>query len=202
MAVTSAADLVTLADAKAWLNIDEGDDSKDSVIARSISAASLAVANYVGCDLSSASRNEVRDGDGRTIFYTKSWPITAVSSVNVDGVSIPASASIAHTGYSFDDMRIVLRGWHFAPGRLNVVVSYTSGYATIPPQITQAVLLATAGMYHAQSVDPNVTSESVPGVYSASYAQGAAAGAQGSVAGTLPVSAKAMLEPYRRMFMP
>lgn len=202
MPITSVTDLVTLAQAKTWLGIDDSDDSMDETLSRAISAASLAVANYCGTDFTSAARNEVRDGDGRSILYTKFWPITAISSVQIDGITIPASSGISQVGRAFDETRIVLRGYVFTPGMMNVVLAYTAGYATIPAQVIQAALYATSAIYNAQSVDPNVTSESVPGVYSASYAQGMASGAAGPAAGTLPMNARSLLEPFRRMFSP
>ena len=71
----------------------------------------------------------------------RNFPITAVASVAFAGQTITAAADpVALTsGVLFDDRALTLVGYRFPIG-LPVVVSYTAGYATTPPDIGQAAV--------------------------------------------------------------
>ena len=50
----------------------------------------------------SASYTETRDGTGGTRMYMKNSPITAITSVTVDGVVIPARSALGQAGFYLD----------------------------------------------------------------------------------------------------
>jgi hypothetical protein len=118
----------------------------------------------------------------------RNWPIVSVNSVRVDDRDIPEATGPWDTGFTYDDHAIYLSGHAFAKGRNNVVVETVAGYATVPPQAAQAVAIAVQAALGQRHRDPNMTSEALPGVSSASYEPGLA----------LPRTAQAMLEPLRR----
>lgn len=186
----TAQDLVSLSQAKSFLRIT--DSSQDTEISFLISSASLAIANYLQRDLPSAVRSETRDGNGKQLMMLLNFPITAVSSVLINGVSIPASTGFNTSGYYYDKDTLYLRGYYFQKGQQNIQISYTAGLATVPPPVQQACLYTLKGMYDAQDVDQNITSESVPGAYSASY--------NTDGIGDIPSGAANLLSPFRRTY--
>lgn len=181
--------LVSLADVKARLGIT--DTSEDTVLTALIQVATGAIHDFLGYDITSQSRSEIYSGDGRKTLYPRHTPITAVSSLTVNGVAISAAASVNTAGYVISNQRIDLRGHDFLKGIQNIALSYTAGYATVPAAVAEAAAMQVHGLFNARTVDPNVTSESVPGVYSASYRQ--------EGAGSLPPAAKMMLQPFVRV---
>jgi hypothetical protein len=78
------------------------------------------------------------------------------------------------------------RPWPYFP----LTVQYPAGYATTPSEIKDAAVRLVSMRYYARARDPNVKSETVPGVYSASYVAG-------DGRASLPADIVEMLEPYR-----
>lgn len=133
-------DLTNLADFKAWANVKSTAD--DALISSLITSQSAYFVNAINRPFAFAPTsfaNERYDGNGRDTLQFKNYPVTAVSSVTVNGVSIPASPDGIRAGYVFDDTRLILIGYCFGRGRLNVALSYTAGYTTVPAEVAQAV---------------------------------------------------------------
>src|SRR5205823_7092372 len=71
-------------------------------------------------------------------------PVTAVLSLSIDGLAIPAAPAPGgvgggyDTGYSFTPTELALRGYVFTRRPQNVIVTYTAGYPTTPPDLAQA----------------------------------------------------------------
>lgn len=188
---SNVTDLCTRDEVKAYLDIT--DSASDSLIDTLIDSASQAIANYIQRDIGSKSRTEVRSGNNRSFIQVLEWPITAVSSVTINNVAVPASSGYGIAGYTFDSQKIALIGRVFDAGMDNVTLVYTAGYASIPAVVSRAAVYTAATMYNASGVDWNMGSEAVPGVYSASYLPGG---------GSLPEQAMLMLNPWRRLFWP
>ncbi len=67
--------------------------------------------------------------------------MTAIFSLTIDGIAIPASSPAPlGAGYLFDDSSIYLVGHVFRRGQQNVTVAYTAGYEATPPEIEQACI--------------------------------------------------------------
>lgn len=132
------ADLTTLANVKAWANVKTTDD--DALLTRLISAASEYIQTWLNRSFASQAYNEVRDGNGNCRMVFAESPVTAVSSLVVNGRPIPASAGFGQAGYSFDKTMLKLTGYTFERGIGNVLISYTAGYAATPPEIEQACI--------------------------------------------------------------
>lgn len=81
------------------------------------------------------------------------------------------------------------RNWHANP----IVVVFSAGYATIPPNVVKAVVEIVKGIYFARTRDPNIRSENIEGVYEAQFWFGAGPGSPNG----LPTSITGLLEPYR-----
>ncbi len=185
-------DFVTLAESKAWLRITTSTD--DTLITRLNAAASQAIRNELGYEPTTQTYTaELYNGHGGIALMPRQSPVTAVSALTIDGISVPAAASVTGSGYRFSASKISLNGYAFNRGQDNVSLSYTAGLAGGDPKlsvIVHACLVAVQAFYTSQDVDPNLAGESVPGVYSAQYAQGGA--------GKLPGPVLALLAPYKR----
>jgi len=130
-------DLTTLASLKQYLGIT--DSSSDTVLAKLITAASVAVDYEVGYSIGSSTYTDVLDGNGADIIHPPMRPITSVASVAVDGMDYQLVESRG-VGFCFDYRAVwLVGGGRFSLGRRNVEITYTAGYTDIPADIEQAV---------------------------------------------------------------
>ena len=143
------ADLCTLADLKAWLNI--GSTTDDVLLQRLLTAASVFMQSWMSATIPSASYTEVRDGTGSDTLVLGNTPVTAVTSVTVNGLVQTLSPDGIQPGYLFSDSAIFLVGTHFPIGRRNVTVAYTAGYNPIPFDLAQECISLAAWKYREKS---------------------------------------------------
>ena len=137
--------LTTLQDVKDWLGLSSTAD--DALLARLIASASRFIESWVGRTITSVTYTETFNGDGHARLVLPNYPVTAVSSVTIDGSPIPAAAPAAPNGYLFDALVLYLNGYAFARGVQNVTVVYTAGYASVPPDLAQACIELVALRY-------------------------------------------------------
>ncbi len=175
-------DLTTLLNVKTYMQIS--DSSQDTVLARLISAFSQWFLTQVNRGaLLQSSYTEQRNGQGGDSITTLYWPIQAVTSLTVDGVTIPPSVTQSNApptpGYVFDSFTIWLTGggfnglpglYRFNRGRGNVQIVYEAGYPSVPLDIEQAVIDQVAFTLRRQ---PNLgtVSQSMNGITTASFSQ-------------------------------
>lgn len=143
------ADLCTLADLKAWLNI--GNTTDDALLQRLITAASVFMQSWMSTDIPSASYTEVRDGTGSDTLCLGTTPVTAVASLTVNGLPQTLSPDGIQPGYLFSDSAIYLVGTTFPVGRRNVRVTYTAGYNPVPFDLAQECISLAAWKYREKS---------------------------------------------------
>jgi len=137
--------LTTVENVKGYLGITSATD--DPLLDRLVSSASGYIQSWLNRSFASTSYTETFDGTGFDTRMVSNYPITAVSSVVVNGVSIPLAPNSLASGYAFAERKIVLRGYAFVSGTLNCTVTYTAGYATVPPEIGQACIEIVANRY-------------------------------------------------------
>jgi hypothetical protein len=154
--------LTTLARVKEYLSIATDDTADDLLLTRLIGSASSAIEVYCSRVFASATYNEVRDGTGTRKMVLRNFPVTAVSSVTINGRSIPQRPSPLSSGYTFDDLRVALTGHVFDEGVDNVQISYTAGLAAVPADVEQACIEAVSLRYKAKD-RLGVTSKSLAG---------------------------------------
>lgn len=132
--------LVTKEEVKAYLVLTG--NTSDALIDDLILAASAFVLRY--CDRTAftiQSFSERYNGTGTQTLVPDQFPITAVSSVRIDGVSIPASSDWPRAaGYTFNKYGVMVRGYKFTKDVLNVDISYSAGYTETPEDVKQAVI--------------------------------------------------------------
>lgn len=132
-------DLTTLANVKDWLTITGSAD--DARITRVVTAASQFMQKWLSRTITPAtSYSEKRNGNGKSQMMLRNYPIVSVASVAINGVSIPAAPSSTASGYLFDDDTIYLNGYDFGKSPQGVAVSYTAGFAAVPPDLEQACI--------------------------------------------------------------
>jgi hypothetical protein len=134
-------DLTTLADVKGWLQTGQAafPATDDALLTRLIGAASQYIQTWLNRQIASADYLEIRDGTGGHRLQFACFPVTAVLSLIIDGRAVPPATSI-NAGYRFSSTQASVRGYKFNRGAQNVVISYTAGYSTTPPEIAQACI--------------------------------------------------------------
>lgn len=182
-------DLTSVANVRAYSGLSTSDIS-DVDLGNLVTRASAVIRGYCSRDITSEGPySETFDGQGGVKFTPEQWPVTAVSAVSVDGVTVLPATSATAPGYAFSSGAIALRGYRFARGVANCTVSYSAGEASVPPDVEHAAILTVLAAYNAAPRDPAVRSESINGSYQATYAPMA-----------IPADAKAILDqtPYVR----
>lgn len=124
----------------------------DDILNQLITSSSAWVEREVGGDLMLELKTDTLDGNGGSrmlLTRSHSWrpgsPTTVVSSVKVDGVTIPARASVSSTdtnpsGWVYRTDGVDLVGYCFSRGVANVVITYMAGFTSTPSDIEQACL--------------------------------------------------------------
>ena len=134
----SSAALTVLATCKAWLKITTS--TGDSLISSLIAGVSAAASIYCNRNFGSASYTEIYSGEGTRTLFLKNRPCTAVTSMTLNGLAVPARPSVNANGYAFDANNLFY-DWGFTTGFQNVTVVYTAGFAvnaTATPDIWEA----------------------------------------------------------------
>jgi hypothetical protein len=182
--------LASLADLKIYLQLLTSTTAADAELTRLLDVASVSVEQYLERTLLSASHTERRSGSGLDTLLLRDTPVSAVASLTIDGVAVAASNGTTD-GYLFENQSIFLTcGRVFTPGRRNVLVTYTGGYAAnaMPADITHAVIEIAAQAYREKEWI-GFTSKSLAGETVAFARQG------------WPDSARQALSLYRRIYV-
>lgn len=138
--------LCALSDVKTYLGIAAS--TSDTVLSALIPNVSALIENFCNRVFAQAAYTETRSGNGGNRLFLRNAPVTAVSSVTVDGLAINQALNGTSSGYLFDDTTIYIRGCQvFTRGVLNVAVAYTAGFATTPADVNQACVEWVADKY-------------------------------------------------------
>ena len=180
--------MTTLADVKAWLQTGQSafPATDNSLLTRLITAASQFIQTWLNRQIASQDWIEIRDGLGNTLgpsetrYQFAAFPVTAVSSVVVDGLILPAIPFTppapsggpvrTQTGYLFTPTQLVIRGYSVPRKAGCVALQYTAGYAVTPPDLAQACIELVALRYRERSHIGEV-SKAIGGGQTVSYSQ-------------------------------
>jgi uncharacterized phiE125 gp8 family phage protein len=133
------ADLTTIANAKAWLNVTSTSD--DALITRLISAASDYIQAWLNRTIAITAYNAVRDGHGGVRMMFSNYPVISVQSILIDDQAIPLATNSQSAGYQFNSTSVWLQGgYKFTRGYGNVQLNYTAGFAAVPNEVEQACI--------------------------------------------------------------
>ena len=191
-ASASFADLTTLTDVKAWLQTGQSlfPATDDAMLKRLITAASRYIQTWLNRQIALQDWIEVRDGTGNALgpsevrYQFAAFPVSAVSLVVVDGLTIPplttsppappgiaaVSTSATRMGYFFTPTQLVIRGYAVPRKAGCITLQYTAGYAVTPPDLAQACIELVALRYRERS-RVGETARAIGGVETVSYSQ-------------------------------
>jgi hypothetical protein len=137
-------DLCQLADVTAWLQTGQNPFPAvdDALLTRLITAASGFIESWLQRRIAVSDWIEVRDGNGGQRLAFANFPVSAVLALSIDGLAIPPAPSGGGfgAGYVFTPTELALRGYVFTRRAQNVIVTYTAGYSSVPPDIAQACI--------------------------------------------------------------
>lgn len=193
MAANLQVDLCTVADVVGFLG---GSVSADAQLEIQflVTACSQAAASFCSRNFITRSYTEARNGTGTSSIVLRESPVTAITSVYIGTLPIPAGAPGGSVGYLIDDgILYLLNGPPFPRGVQNVVVSYTAGYtdltnpatSTIPMDLRQAIVEAVSVTFKRRQ-NLGVSSKTIAGE-SISY-----------ILSQWPASSKAVLGYYQK----
>jgi hypothetical protein len=121
--------LITVADAKAQLNIPSGDTSQDAELSGYIDAVTEVIEHIVGPVIA---REVVETHDGGTdVLALRQLPVLSLTSVT--------EGAVTSTAWSLSSEGLLFRDSGPAPaGRRSVTITYQAGRSSVPPSIAQA----------------------------------------------------------------
>ena len=179
-------DLCAVADVQAFLSLPSNQDT--ALLQTLVTNASAFLSNYLNRNLLTASYVETRNGLGGDRMPFFEYPVTAVSSLTIDGVTVPVSTGPNVYGYVFDDRMLYLRNGRFCRGAQNVVISYTAGESAVPAEIAQACVEVVSVKYK-RRLTLDVSAKTLNGE-TISFTQA-----------DMPAASKLALDNYKRVFM-
>lgn len=143
------------------------DSDRADLAGRALDAATAAIRTYLGQHVTLIEDDEVTlDGNDRSMLFLPELPVSAVTSVTVDGVAqtyVPDAYDYTWTAGGVLHRRNAST-WGYLPQ--SIVVVYTHGYADIPEDIRSACLrLAVRDLVNPQ----RASSESFRDDYSISF---------------------------------
>ena len=132
MSLISTYDIIT------WLGIQ----SSDRAVFPKLEAVSLAIQDFA--DSYTNRKLEAQryltdpyysylDGNSERYIYVPQYPVSYVSSVNIDNDRVFGSGTLVASAdlFWYPSGKIVAEGDYFARGRRNVLIDYTAGYAPV-----------------------------------------------------------------------
>ncbi|WP_298421045.1 head-tail connector protein [Rhodoblastus sp.] len=129
-------DLISLAQLKAHLGVQSTGD--DIVLAGLISQISRSICAYINRPfIWPRDVVDTFDGNGRDTIQLRHWPVVSVSSVSINGISVPPASSPMGAGWLLEPgdaeppgamQKVMMRGQAFARGWQNVSIAYRAGY--------------------------------------------------------------------------
>lgn len=151
-------DLVTLAQAYAWLSITPGTD--DTNLQLAISAYSQLITDFCSRPFVLTTFNEVYDGRDMPRLILRNYPVTQVTSLTIFGTPQVAATSAYGPGYVFNGRILDLLGGDvFTRGQQNVAITYQAGFASIPYNVQMACLDWLKASYLTRSRETGLVSQ-------------------------------------------
>lgn len=205
-----AYDLTTLQVAKDELRILTANTSDDVWLQRAITRGSAAISKYCNRVFSTETIQDIiypqqdpypdQVPGGNAPLQLSRYPVQSIVSLTINmGLSDPAHALTLGTNYMLDGAKgelIRLSQWSTFPIAWEcapITVRYVAGYATVPPDLEQAILLWLASAYQSRSRDPLLRMETQPTLGTREY------WVSGTPEAHFPPSIQDLLDEYREV---
>jgi len=196
-------DMTALATVKAELNLVSTDANRDAVLARYITACSQAIETYCNrvfaVETLTDSFYPQRDYLNYTLISDQDplqlsrSPIIAVASVVENSVALTVNVDFQVDAINSRLIRIDSNGYPRPWRALPIIVTYSTGFATLPADVVDACIDFVKFRYFARMRDPSLKSENVVGVYEASYLWGTGPGGPDD----MPATVAGKIDRYR-----
>ena len=137
-------------DVKPWLGIPLANTTYDSVLIILRDSVEQSVLNYTGASFSPVvKQGELKDSNGSDVIVMDSYPIISVEQILFDVESDGTGGSLIDPEFYHLDKggSVTLRAVNQRRGRFIVRVDYTYGYASLPPDVKQAILISIEAEY-------------------------------------------------------
>ena len=131
--------LISTYDMRVWMGIAEGDTKPNAKLGSIAKAVEDFVDSFTNRTLEAKRyltdpNFSYYDGTGRPIMYLKQYPVSYVSSVNIDSNRDFGSGTLIASNDLFwypNEGKLVSEGGYFISGRRNVLIDFTAGYAPV-----------------------------------------------------------------------
>lgn len=144
--VTVSTRLTTVANVKTYMGITDATD--DAIIDVLIDRVSDWIENYCNRVFTSASYNELYDGNNRESLVVKNAPVTAFATLEIDGLAVATGDY-----FWYDYGEVILEKSRFGTKRQSVHCVYTAGYAVVPNEIEDAAIKLVAMSFYGKGKD-------------------------------------------------
>ncbi len=135
--------LTTLTTVKEYLGLTG--TGEDSLLNRLMNWATDFIHSYCGRTFPQGSYDEYYDGDGTDNLLSHQFPVTSVSSLEVDGVVKDATKDfVLYAPLGLIRLKLGV----FPRGKKNIRLQYTAGYSSIPKDLEQACIELVALKYY------------------------------------------------------
>ncbi len=134
--------LTTVTTVKEYLGVSG--TSEDALLSRLVDWATDLIHSYCGRIFTEASYDEYYDGDGTEGLLVNQYPISAVTSLEVDGISKDTSAYALYGPLGL----LKLKSGKYPKGKKNIRLQYTAGYSVIPNDLEQSAVEMVALKYY------------------------------------------------------
>jgi len=180
VAVDTVNSFITLAEARAYLDLEAGDTERDAELEEVINHSARLFNAYCGCQLKSRAYTDLLfDGDGSQTQSLPHGPVDTGQTLTLyadefreftaalaiwDGTGSPASKEYMVDAEGWEIIRIDGDNWPVGPKTLKVTM--TAGYtaSTDGGELKHAQLRQVAAWYHQIGTDPALSSWSLGGV--------------------------------------
>lgn len=165
-----AVDLTTAADVQAWMTALNVVAIPAAQVQQMVTAMSAEIQAWLGYNIIQQTYTTTFDGRGASKVAFPNSPVTAVSSLTINGENIPSSAGALSPGYMYTTLQgqswLGLRGYRFWGGMQNCTITYTAGFKSnnIPAALVQACREAITALSQIASREPGLTKEKVGGL--------------------------------------
>jgi uncharacterized phiE125 gp8 family phage protein len=132
--------LATLADVKAWLDINN--TTNDALLTRLIDAASAFIESFLNRKIELDVYTELRSGNGKPYLTLRNYPIVSVSSIKINGdeAEIIQADDFSSKGIKFDGRQLIGQNIIFSCGNSNILINYIAGFSEVPFDVQQACI--------------------------------------------------------------
>lgn len=163
-------DLTTTSDVQAWMTALNVVTIPANQLQQMVTGMSAAIQNWLGYNLIQQTYTVSFDGRGTSKIAFPNSPVTAVSSLTIDGNIVPTSGGPGAWGYVYTTLQgqswLGLRGYRFCAGIQNCEITYTAGFSSnnLPPALVQACRESITALSQIASREPGLTKEKVGGL--------------------------------------